>query len=223
MKVEGRGEVPPAPVWIPLTRPDFIVIKEESIRRAKARDYRNRRDGWGSGLVGPGRPPNCADMRDDEYPIVIGCAGELACKYFFNQRMSKTVTMVDFGERPRGDRGIDLIACGLTFQVKGQQKPEQPGLIRRIDARGNRMPIPANIVIFTRFDREDPTGAWLLGWVWTREILALPVVPARCGDHRNIEVSARMYHKMDDVIKELRHKEHTQRWQSSATRDRRQN
>jgi hypothetical protein len=207
MNVEGRGIVPPESVWIPLTRSDFIQIKDRAKKQAMERDYRNRRDSWGAGLVGSGRPPNAADLRTAEYSGLLGLIGEWGTVAFINRRMKRDIASMGLGSIPRGDRGIDIVALNLTIQVKTQQNPEYPGMIRRIDEYGRKISMPANAYVFARFDREHQTGVWLLGWAWTKDILLLPVVPARRGSHWNIEVPRALLLPMIRLIKELKYRE----------------
>lgn len=206
MNVEGRGIVPPEPEWERFTRSDLILIKDRARNQAKERDYRNRRDRWGCGLVGRRRPPNSTDLRPAEYSGLLGLIGEWGTVSYLNRRMKRDVAMMDLTPLPRGDDGIDVIACGLTMQVKTQQNAAYPSLIRRVDDFGRVIPIRSEACVFARFDRENQMGVWLLGWAWTREILGLPVVPARRGNHQNIEVPHALLYPMVRLIRELQYR-----------------
>lgn len=210
--VEGRGIVAPKPIWVPLTRPDFIPIKERAQQQVIDRDYRNRRDAWGRSHVGVGRPPNCADMRPEVYAAMLGGIGEFGTIAYINKQMKRDVATMDFARKKQGDSGIDIIACGLTMQVKTQQNSLQPGLIRRFDESGNLIPLPAKACVFAWFNREDQAGVWLLGWIWKTKVVALPVVPAIRGSHRNIEVPRKELQPMCRLIKELKQRELIQEW-----------
>lgn len=204
MNVEGRGIVPPAPVWVPLTPTDFIEAKDRAVRQAMERDYCSRRDSWGRGYVGSGRPRNCADLRPYEYPILLGIIGEIGTAAHINQRMGKEVTTVDLDRKSRGDGGIDITPCGLTIQVKTQQDPRLPGLIRRVDHFGRLVPLTARSYVFARFDRERQSGVWLLGWVWTKDIVDFPTTPAIRGNHENIKVPSSLYRSIPALIHEIK-------------------
>lgn len=212
MNSEGRGIVPPEPVWIPISRAEFIMLKERATQQAIERDYKRRRDSWGRGLTGRDRPPNVGDIRDPDYSILLGLIGEWGVCQYINQRLKSRPATMDLSPRKGGDFGVDLSVNGLTIQVKTQQNPVHPGLIRCVTEYGENIHLRANCYAFTRFDRDRPEGIYILGWVWSKVVAKLPSFPALRGNHMNIEVPSSLYLPASRLVRELRQREEVATW-----------
>jgi hypothetical protein len=209
LNVEGRGIVAPKPIRVVIPRDAILIIKDRAAQQAMERDYRSRRDSWGHGLTGPGRPPNAADLRDDAFPNFVGGMCEYGVTELINRQFRRTVIAMDLRSRVRGDGGIDMKSFGLTVQVKSRQKPENPNLIRRYFRNGWVVPLGADVHIFCLYRRDDQDAVSVLGWAWTRklELQGYEIVPARRGEHVNIEVPDVDLEPMSRLIKELRQRE----------------
>jgi hypothetical protein len=204
VNTEGRGIVAPAPIVIKLRHDELLIIKERAVRQAMERDYRNRRDAWGTGLTGPRRPPNAQDLRDDQYPGYVGLVGEYALCSYINPRVGKPLVSLDLRPRRCGDYGIDVTANGLTIQIKTRQKQDQPNLVRATNWRGEFLPFTSKIHVFCLYFREEMDRPRLLGWIWTREIAGRPLVDARRGNHKNFEIPDQDLLPMTRLIQEIR-------------------
>lgn len=202
--VEGRGIVPPKRVWIPMGREEFYSLKERAQQQAIERGYSSRRDSWGRGMVGRNRPSNAADLRDPEYSIFLGLIGEWVTCKFINKRLKYDAVAMDLSARRTGDGGFDMVVNGLRIDVKTQQKPETPGLIRRVSEYGDEIKFAADAYVFVFFDRNRQEGAYILGWIWSKDVARFTPLPAIRGGHLNIEVPNSLYLPVSRLILELR-------------------
>jgi hypothetical protein len=204
VNTEGRGIVAPASIVIKLGHDELLIINERAASQALERDYKNRRDSWGTGLTGPRRPSNALDLRDDQYPGFVGLVGEYALCSYINRKIGKTLVSLDLKTHQYGDRGVDVTANGLTIQIKTRQNRYQPNLIRVTNGRGESIPFNSQIYAFCLYLREEADKPRLLGWTWTREIVGRPIVDARRGNHKNIEIPDRDLKPMTRLIQEIR-------------------
>lgn len=212
MNSEGRGIVAPEPVWVPIARADFLILKDVAIRRQVERDYRSKRNAWARGMVGPGRPRIAADLRRSEYSIYVGLIGEHGACQYINSRLGRKAAVLDLESRERGDGGVDIHVVGLAIQVKTQQHPGGAGLIRCVTEGGRELPLTARCYVFALYDRDHQDGVSLLGWAWARDVVRQPRRPARRGGHTNIEVPRSLYLPASRLIKELRQREESDQW-----------
>lgn len=212
MNTEGRGESAPGVVVIPLTDSDLMVIKERSVQQAMERDYRRRGDAWGQGLTGGLQVKNSRDLRPDEAGPFIGMIGEYGVCSYLNRRLKIDVAAMDFQRRQHGDGGVDLKIFGLTIQVKTRTKSFSVSLIKRAERSGLVVPLSACAYAFCQYTREQQNVVQLLGWSWARSLLGYPLVPARRGDHMNIEVPDVTLLPMTSLIDELKQRKASEQW-----------
>lgn len=205
MNSEGRGIVAPAPYVMKLERGELLAVKEISADRASARRYADRGDAWGRGHTGSMRVKNVGDLRSDETPIFVGTLGEYAAVSYINKRFKREAVSVDSLIRSKGDGGVDIRVSGRTIDVKCRTKPGV-SLIRAAWPNGNRVPFAADIYLFCQYAREVQDQISLLGWAWRSCLESLELVPARRGDHLNVEVADEMLNPMNALISALQRK-----------------
>lgn len=151
--IEGDGLRAPAPIMENLDPETVGECRRWAERRAQARNYAGRSDGWGRGFN-----PNAA---------LVGDLGEVAVRQYVNRRLRREVIKLDRAVRNGGDRGIDFRCLGITFQVKTRQNGKD-NLVRRVDDDGNLCPLVAQIFIFCRLETDpaaDVQRVALLGWL----------------------------------------------------------
>lgn len=193
MITEGKGRHAPAPHRKRLSRAEAILCLNAGTKIANYRNYRGSANRWKRGLVSDGFVdiPGLGTVRSDVAPYFLGFTGEIALVDLLNRRLGSRLTFDDT-LRAAGDSGNDIDAYGVKVQVKSRQSDraharQKLNLIRHTDG-GGRVCFPrAAVLVFCETSLSDLTVD-ILGWIHTSHARQLPVVAARKGTHRNIEV-----------------------------------
>lgn len=206
MKVEGRGNVVPRSHPIPVEVPSLLAIiaSVKDLNR-----YASRGDQWGRGLRGSLSLRGVGVIGATERPIVVGKVGEYAVVRYLSHRLDYAIQPVDFRKRETGDGGKDVVVFGMSLQVKTRQKSAAVSLVRRKSGGGFDYPLCGHAHIFCQWQCEHDDHclfAELLGWMPNREMRSYPLVPARRGDHLNIEIPDAHLHPMSQLVVELKSK-----------------
>ena len=176
MITEGIGEKSPAPRKFLLDDGALRIFLVEANKRAEYRKYANTMDAWRNGLLGSLEMSGIGRLSKQAHPIFCGFLGEYAVGNPFG-------VTVDTVLKKKGDGGIDLTIFGLTFQIKTTETPFN--MVRVRTKYGSPLAHPARVFVFCEW--EKARTVWVRGWIWTKDMFHLPEVPARCGDHTNIE------------------------------------
>lgn len=197
--VEGKGRVKPSPARITLTAGERAELTELARHRESYRRYQQRRDEWGSGLISDA--------------VLLGVFGEFAVCKFYNRRLRLSLD-VDREDKPRGDEGYDILPCpGARTQVKTRKRDYGSMLVRRQTKQGGVIPIFWDMcvccTIQSNLDEPGPIEITLDGWVDHVDIVGnrykfAKLVPARRGDHLNLEVSDIDFFGVNDLVKKIR-------------------
>lgn len=184
---EGTGLVAPAPVSIKLSRGDAAMLQRFAHERDNYRQYTQRRDRWGKGLIGGA--------------TFFGYCGEHALCVFLNRKL-RTRLAVDTVPRRRGDGGLDVVVCGLGLQVK-TSVTSALNLIRRFDAAAGIRPLKSDVYVFARWHGESLTVD-LLGWAPRRDVLAFSVrQKSERAPHHNLVVPHDRLRPMAQLLDKL--------------------
>ena len=186
MITEGKGRHAPAPIKMQFNLSTMRILLNESNDRTAYREYGKTLDTWRNELIGDVVIPGMGAIRSDVRAIFCGFMGEQAVCEYINKRITEDRCFVDFKKRAQGDAGIDVSAYGQTLQVKTRQSDKHGNLIRRITDRGRTLDFTANAFVFCKW--EGFRTVELLGWIRTKDVLLLPVVPAIVGNHKNIQI-----------------------------------
>lgn len=186
MITEGKGRHAPAAPPITMDDATMRLLKRESDERTKYREYGNTLDTWRNGLCKDVLISGVGMLRSDVRAIFCGFMGEQALCTYLNRRLREGKCFVDFDKRAAGDAGIDVAAYGHRLQVKTRQQDKYGNLVRRITDRGRTLHFTADSFVFCQWDGSKTVR--LLGWIRTRDLLLLPVVPAIVGNHQNIAI-----------------------------------
>lgn len=192
VQVEGRGHVAPAHVPIRMSVGIVDDCLMEARRRNEHRGYSSSNDEWRKGLCG-----------DAVLAIQAGLLGEYGTAYFLNERFGRVVASVDIRTLPGGDGGRDLVVFEAPLQVKTCRSQTGANLIRV--RKANRQPVSFSAVAVVFCDVTDVVVR-LRGWCMWRAIKDLPEVPARRGNHWNIEVDGSLLEPMSALVDALESK-----------------
>lgn len=204
MLVEGIGLKPPKPHQIVLASHQMSALIAEMRRRNGKRSYQGRADGWGRGLSGTIVVPGAGSFAPHEAAVLSGGVGEFAAVSLINKRMKREVCSVDTRLLKFGDAGVDITPLGLATQIKCRKSSHGGNtLIRCITEYGRSVPMPWEALVSCEW-RPGSLVCSVLGWQWKRDIVALPIVPARKGGHQNYELPDSMLLPMCSFIDELK-------------------
>lgn len=185
MMIEGRGESAPNPWRYDLTRHDLLLALQSASRISGFRRYQVSPSRWKRGLTGTIDIPGVASaVRSDVAPRVVGNAGEIAAAVYLDCNFDDSLLQ-------DGDDGADLKKNKARIQVKTRKSSSSHAKQRlnlvRMKSRGRCTAPTVPIVVFAEVD----TDSWrvsLLGWTRSAHLHRYPLVPARQGDHLNVEV-----------------------------------
>ncbi len=162
--IREGGTVAPRPLPIRLSENDVHVCWKESLKRNKYRRYSESKDAWKQGFA--------------KNPAFFGNIGEAAFSFWLQRLMLFTLG-VDFTLRPAGDRGVDFIIFGRSYQIKSIGNPNQLNkkiaYVRHSD-RGRSYPLEAQIYVF--FDVSDLLMPKALGFIAVRRMANIPIEPS---------------------------------------------
>lgn len=135
--------------------------------------------------------PGAGWMRSDVAPRYVGYCAEAAVIGVLNRRLGIKLSLDD-RLRGGGDGGVDLQVSTLTMQVKSRRSGtshalSRLSLVRHSTDRGFVVFPKTTAIVFCESTIETRTVK-ILGWIYTRLALDLPIVPARRGNHKNIEI-----------------------------------
>lgn len=188
MRQEGRGEIAPAPLQIYLTWNDLRIFRDFAAQVAARRHYARGRTLWQLGLTSGFTVGGRFEIPPHEAGAFIGKVGEYALVYFLNHTCGKEVARLNLDLLPRGDGGKDVIAFGRSIEVVTRRINSPSSLIRRTLPGGKILTLYSDYFMFAEYNIENPLKVTLLGWIRRRELEPMPTVPARRGEHRNIDV-----------------------------------
>lgn len=207
MRTEGRGIHPPARIQHKLSRCEALLCKDIALKISDYRQYQRHNSSWKRGLMEGEQVPRIGYLRQDVLPRFIGAVGEAAVISFLNRRAGTELSLDD-RLRHAGDRDIDADACGFTLQIKARRADkstaaDQLNLVRA-ETEFGRLVLPSSVAaVFCEVNLLDLTAA-MLGWMFCRDIKSRPRVPARQGNHLNVEIYDRELSTMNalaDAIK----------------------
>lgn len=171
MITEGIGQHAPMKVRVPLgyqaTRQCFLLAQE----RSQHRGYSGG-NAWQQGIKQSDREiPGYGVLQRAEVPIFVGIMGEYAAQQYLLSRIPGNVGF-DTTLNDTGDFGVDLKAFGLTMQVKTRQRDSGENLVK-----DNRYAKAASACVFAEWTGEPVASVFLLGWLWTAEVVNRDTVP----------------------------------------------
>ena len=184
MVIEGKGEVPPIPVAVPIDKSECELIRTEAIRRSEYRCYQGRSDVWGRGLIrGEAVEIFGKEMPLSALPIAIGMVGEQAITRYTCRGLKLPERGIDLLLKPTGDRGTDLELYALKIQVKCRKRDYGAHYIRCKNDRGRDVPLGGHLHVFCQWEF-TPT-VMLIGWEWNRKISRWTKDKSPVGKHWN--------------------------------------
>lgn len=203
MITEGKGRHAPKPVRQELDRHTLWLCFNAAASISKGRGYADSNDSWKRGLTGSVYVPRVGFLPSDYAPRFVGNAGEAALICFLNSRMAANVSLDDRFRRD-GDKGVDVDLWGLTCQVKTRQSGKSHAkdglsLVRYATSSGC-VKFPNTTTIICCELAMDDFSVSLLGWMYTLRARELPQVPARRGNHINVEISDRDLEPMSSFV-----------------------
>jgi hypothetical protein len=206
VKIEGKGEVAPATVIEQLKWSDLQLFKDFALEVAKRRGYANGHTPWKRGLTAGITLGNSFSIPPHAAGAFVGKVGECALVYLINRRIGKErpVAFLNLDILPNGDGGKDVEVYGRQIEVKTRRGHFKSSLIRRLTSTGKLLHLTAHYYCFCEYNLDAPRDVKLLGWVKNRFTAALRPVPAKRGDHRNIEVADPVLLPMSRLILELK-------------------
>lgn len=199
MIAEGKGIVAPAPLKILFSDHERRVL----FQCAQHLDRYDSNGGWRGGYVGPIEVPNLGTLPSTAAPIYVGKLGEWAVTELARRRFRSLVPPVDMTRKPLGDGGEDLLILGLGMQLKTRRKADRVSLVRVTDDRKRPVPLKGEVHVFCEWLGAGDMIVKALGWKWTREMVRYPQVPARRGEHLNIEIPDADLYPMSRLWAEL--------------------
>jgi hypothetical protein len=189
---EGIGRQSPAPIVMKISPSDLLYLHNKSDLRTKYRQYAQRADRWGNGLV--------------KNPGLVGMVGEFSVSQYLNKLSQyKLSPSVDLSLREYGDGGVDFVVHGLKIQVKTRRKSSGYSLIRRVDHNKMIVPLTCDLFVFCQWHEEFPYRALLLGYVHVEYIRSCVFGPSPIEDskHYNIKIPDLDLLPMNRIIDEL--------------------
>lgn len=196
MWIEGEGKRPPVPVRIRMSGGDMRVLLLEAQKRARHRGYESKATTWENGICDSIEIDGVGRLTKAVRPIFAGLIGECG--------VSRAVGgSIDFLLLDGGDDGRDLVIHGLGIQVKLCQKSCGANLVRCRNERGYSKPITARVHVFCEWDKSDVRTVGVRGWVWSKDMVALPEVKSAVGSWWNFDVPNEMLLPVSQLKDEL--------------------
>lgn len=202
MITEGIGQVAPKPVRIVTTTSTRRCCLIEANRRAEFRNYKSKSTAWEKGHTGKIVMQGGGVIDATTAPIMAGLLGEVCVATYVNQRFGADICRADFSLDNRGDGGIDLAPFGFGIDVKARLRDYGANLVRAVSERGYQPTIKCDAFVFCEW-RSGGAVVDLLGWIYARDVVELPIVPARSGWHKNYEVPSEMLQPMSAFLDHL--------------------
>ena len=189
---EGKGNIPPKPVEVPIYDNELAKLSTEAERRAKARGYAQRSDVWGNGLI--------------RNPILVGLVGELAVTKYLASKLAIKLS-VDMEDKPSGDGGNDVLVYGVSIQVKTRRQRGTVWIRRRSES-GRIQVLKWILCVAATWNPDDPAAvniATLDGWKMRKDLPSQSsYTDARVGFHMNLELDDSLLEPMDSLVEYLR-------------------
>lgn len=204
MITEGKGRHAPSPETRILSKADAMLCMNAAMRISQFRNYRQSRNSWKRGLMGEFVTiPLVGTIRGDVAPYFIGFTAEIALIDLLNRRTDAKLSFDD-SLRSGGDGGADLTAFGLTIQIKGRQSDrphakQRLNLVRHSTGDGRLVFPRASVLAFCETDIATLRVS-LLGWMYSVHAKKLPIVPARRGSHKNVEIPDAMLRPISALV-----------------------
>lgn len=184
MIAEGKGIIAPARCKIAFNDHERRVLFQCALHLNR---YKSD-GGWAGGFVGSIEVPNLGTLPPTAAPIYVGKLGEWAVTELARRRFGALVPPVDMTRKPLGDGGEDLIILRLGMQLKTRRRKDAVSLVRVTDDRKRPIGLKGDVHVFCEWLGSGDMIVGVLGWKWTRDLAKYPHVPARRGDHLNIEI-----------------------------------
>lgn len=207
MITEGIGRHAPSPIRELLTQQEMRLVANAAIRIAnKRKEYRTSNSRWKRGLIGELNIPGIGAIPSHAAPMFVGLQAEAAVVLFLNRRARLSLSLQDL-LLSSGDDGTDINVSGLTVQVKARQcetmhSLQKVSLVRYATERG-RIVFPLSVVV-AMCEVVVPTPlVKLLGWIYSSDARAMPIVPARKGGHTNIEIADCELQSMASLVERI--------------------
>lgn len=201
MNSEGKGIHAPGITVVTLSEADHRFIECIANERSGMK-YTGSADQWKAGLVTGVSGTTCTDP--SAMPIVVGTTGELAVKAFIESRVHGRAINDTRFYAGRGDGDKDVIAAGLSIQVKTRKKLNGQNLIRRMNERGYVYPLRSECYCFaTLTDCNVMKPVRLLGWAWRKDVERMRVDRSPIGPWKNIVVRDEDLRPMSALVSEI--------------------
>lgn len=182
---EGRGHLAPAKLSVLLAPEEMLALYRIALHLNR---YENRSDKWGRGICDSLTIDGVGELNPRQRAIFAGKIGEHAVRELARRRpFGSLVPAIDIGTRVNGDGGVDLDILGMRLQIKTRQRAGGSNLIKRIDEGGNVLSLFGEAHVFCEWVPPAPR-VFIVGWLWNRDIVGMPIVPSPVGKWKNIEV-----------------------------------
>lgn len=137
--IEGRGAVAPSPVTMPIDASELRVLYAEAKRRYEFRQYGNRPDVWGKGLITKAVVVDLVgeQVKPGVLPILIGLVGEYAVGRYIIRAFPGSTPPVDLDLLINGDGGRDFRVYGFSLDIKTRKRDYSENLVRQYSAKAD--------------------------------------------------------------------------------------
>lgn len=207
MITEGIGQHAPSPVRELLTESDLRVVASASLQIAKYRGWSREAVGWKRGLIAePLVIPRIGIIPAEAKPMFVGLIAEAAVVIYFNRRCGLQLSLKD-QLLLSGDGGADIEIGCLTMQVKSRQSSsshskQSISLVRYATGDGRHVFPSCTAIVFCETMLPAPVVK-ILGWIYTAHAIDREIVPARIGNHWNIEIADSLLEPMGSLAERI--------------------
>lgn len=195
VQVEGIGKIAPAPHDIVLGVGDLRICVREARRRCDYRGYATRPDAWGRGHVDSIVVANVGTIPKEIAPTAAGTIGEYGIGMLIDKRCG-TKCQPDFTLLPHGDGGTDLTPNGMRLDAKTRTRDYKTFLVKRVEK------YKCEAFVFATWNCGLCVS--VAGWLPLANVLDMPVVDARRGDHTNYEIQPNELLPMSRLFDEIK-------------------
>ena len=204
MNTEGIGCHAPKRIKELLNSSDRRIVVNAALRIAShRREYMDSGDQWKRGLIGDLEIPGIGTLPATAAPLYVGLCAEAATIVYLNRATGLTLSIKDC-LLANGDGGGDITAHGCSIQVKCRQADsihakQKLSLVRYATDRG-RIVFPNTTALVFCETTIETSCVSLLGWMYVVHAKQLEKVPARKGNHFNIEVPDFLLEPMSSLV-----------------------
>lgn len=175
--------------FIQVSNGEIASAIEHATNRNDRRQYQERSDSWGKGLVDAKEVRGVGRVPGHIMAIAAGLIGEMAVsRYLCNEAGNDVIAAceVDTTITEYGDGGIDLCPAGIGIDVKTRLHQYPEFLIRSHKDSGVLMSWTCDVFMFC--DWKGGPFVAINGWICARDASAVKSVPARKGKHMNVAI-----------------------------------